>query len=233
MSNNLIDGFWWYLVFVFSTSCHEAAHAWSALKLGDDTAFRGGQVSLNPWPHIKRAPVGMVIVPIVSWLLGGWLLGWASAPFNVLWAQTYPRRAGLMAMAGPAANLVLAIISLWLLRLGLEWHVFLPLHAIHPGHLVIAASDGPMENLAHVLGIGFSLNLLLCIFNLLPIPPLDGSSIPLLILPHRLAVQCFDALRSPIVQTIGFIVIYRTSTSWIAPLINDAGSILYYGIRSY
>ncbi|HEY9154250.1 MAG TPA: site-2 protease family protein [Opitutaceae bacterium] len=230
MPYNLIDGVWWYLVFVISTTCHEAAHAWAALKLGDDTAFRGGQVSLNPWPHIKRAPFGMVVVPIISWLMGGWLLGWASAPYNITWAQNYPRRAGLMAMAGPAANLVLAVISLWLLRLGLEWHWFLPLHATTAGHLAIAEFDGPIENLAHFLSIGVSLNLLLCVFNLLPIPPLDGSSLPLLLLPRDLAISFFEMLRSPIVQTIGLMVIYRSSLSWFSPLLGRAADLLYYGM---
>jgi len=83
-----------------------------------------------------------------------------------------------------------------------------------------------------MLGIGFSLNLLLCIFNLLPIPPLDGSSLPL-ILPHRLAVQCFDALRSPMIQTIGFIIIYRASMSRLASLMDHVASIFYCGMHSY
>jgi len=81
-SGTLGDGLMWYAVFLFSTVCHEAAHAWSASKLGDDTAKQGGQVSLNPVPHIRREPFGMVLVPLLSWFMGGWLIGWASAPIT-------------------------------------------------------------------------------------------------------------------------------------------------------
>jgi hypothetical protein len=61
----------WYVAFLLSVTCHEAAHAWAALRLGDDTASRGGQVTLNPMPHIQREPLGMVVVPLVSLFLGG------------------------------------------------------------------------------------------------------------------------------------------------------------------
>ena len=108
---DLVDGLIWYFVFVYTTVLHEAAHAWSALRLGDDTAYRGGQVSLDPTPHIRREPFGLVIVPIVSWFLnkGQWMLGWASAPYDPDWARRYPRRSAWMAMAGPGANLLMAI----------------------------------------------------------------------------------------------------------------------------
>ena len=68
----------WYLVFLFSTTCHEAAHALVAKLGGDTTAAEGGQVTLNPIPHIRRSPFGMVVVPILSFLVGGWMIGWAS-----------------------------------------------------------------------------------------------------------------------------------------------------------
>src|SRR5690242_21552184 len=99
MQSSMADGFVWYGAFLFSTICHEAAHAWSALRLGDDTAARGGQVSLNPWPHVRREPVGMVIVPLLSWFAAGWMIGWASAPYDRTWARQFPRRAALMAVA--------------------------------------------------------------------------------------------------------------------------------------
>src|SRR5713101_4658250 len=130
MNYDLAEGIKWYLVFLFSTSCHEAAHAWTAHRLGDDTAYRGGQVTLNPAPHIKREPFGMVIVPLFSYFMGGWMIGWASAPYNPEWALRYPRRSALMAMAGPAANLVLVLLAAILMRVGFEWGVFAqPSHA--------------------------------------------------------------------------------------------------------
>src|SRR3990167_6103885 len=97
----------WYAVFLFSTTCHEAAHAWAAKLGGDPTAALGGQASINPLPHIQREPLGTVVVPVASYLLGGWMIGWASAPYDPLWAERHPRRAGLMALAGPGANLLL------------------------------------------------------------------------------------------------------------------------------
>ncbi len=75
----LAYGMIWYLVFLFSTTCHEAAHALAARLGGDLTAFHGGQVTLNPAPHIQREPFGLVLAPIVSYFWSGWMLGWASA----------------------------------------------------------------------------------------------------------------------------------------------------------
>ena len=124
MEINLVDAALWYGVFLCSTVCHEAAHAWSALRLGDDTASRGGQVSLNPIPHVKREPMGMVVVPLLSWFAAGWIMGWASAPYNAVWARLYPRRAAIMAAAGPAANLGLVLVAALFIRIGVEWHAF-------------------------------------------------------------------------------------------------------------
>lgn len=78
----LINGLVWYIVFLLSTTCHEAAHAWAAKLGGDLTAFHGGQVSLDPVPHIRREPFGMVVFPILSYVMGGWMMGWASAPYD-------------------------------------------------------------------------------------------------------------------------------------------------------
>ena len=85
-------GFGWYVVFVFSTVLHEAAHAFASWRLGDSTAYQGGQVSVNPVPHIRREPVGMVVVPIISFVFTGWMFGWASAPrFSATIPKTFVR----------------------------------------------------------------------------------------------------------------------------------------------
>jgi Zn-dependent protease len=82
----LMMGFISYIVFLFSTTCHEASHALAAKIGGDSTAALGGQLSLNPIPHIRRSFFGMVIFPILSFfLLGGGMIGWASAPYDPLW----------------------------------------------------------------------------------------------------------------------------------------------------
>src|ERR1700679_4089938 len=124
IQRDLVEGAMWFGAFLLSTTCHEASHAWVAFRLGDDTAMKGGQVTLNPVPHIRREPVGMVVVPIISWFAGGWIIGWASAPYSVEWARQHPRRAALMALAGPATNLALALAAALLIRVGYEWNVF-------------------------------------------------------------------------------------------------------------
>jgi Zn-dependent protease len=196
------DGIKWYLVFLFSTCFHEAAHAWAALRLGDDTAARGGQVSLNPLPHIRREPWGMVAIPLLSFMNSGWMIGWASAPYSIAWAQRYPRRAALMGLAGPAANLVIFLGAALLLRLGLEWGFFHP--ASSPGflHVMTTGDDGLGEFAAKLLSLAFSLNLLLALFNLLPVPPLDGSVLPLFFLPPG-AAEGYLALRRHPVLALG------------------------------
>ena len=73
----------WYLAFIISITFHEAAHAFVGLKLGDTTAEDGGQVTLNPFPHIKREIVGTIVVPLFTFFSSGWMIGWASAPYNI------------------------------------------------------------------------------------------------------------------------------------------------------
>ncbi len=85
----------WYVVFLLSLTCHEAAHALAAKIGGDLTAFHAGQVTLDPTPHIRREPFGTILFPLLSFLLssGGWMIGWGSAPYDPTWQQRYPRRA--------------------------------------------------------------------------------------------------------------------------------------------
>src|SRR5947209_18881554 len=99
-------------------------HALAALRGGDRTAYLGGQVSLSPIPHIRREPIGMLGVPLLTAFTNGWAVGWASAPFDPVWAARYPRRAALMAAAGPLANLALALATLAAIKLGLASGVF-------------------------------------------------------------------------------------------------------------
>ncbi len=170
----LVVGFAWYVILLFSTTCHEAAHAWAAKLGGDLTAFHGGQVSLDPIPHIRREPFGMVVFPILSYAMGGWMMGWASAPYDPLWAQRHPRRAAWMSLAGPGANLTLTLLAALLIHAGIWLRVFQLPESAGFTHIVEAAGPGAATGVAFVLSILFSLNLLLGVFNLLPIPPLDG-----------------------------------------------------------
>lgn len=229
MQSNLVDGIYWYAVFVGSTVCHEAGHAWAALKLGDDTASRGGQVSLNPIPHVRREPIGMVVMPIITWFAAGWMMGWASAPYDPEWARRYPKRAALMALAGPAANLLLVGIAALLIRVGIEWNIFDSPYAINMSRVTTAVDPGGWVIAAKILSVTFSLNLLLFVFNLLPIPPLDGSSVPLLLLPENTARRYFDVMRSPMIQFIGFMIIMRGLGPFFDPIFGFAASLLYPG----
>ena len=231
MQYDLASGLVWYGAFVFSTVCHEAAHAWSAHRLGDDTAARGGQASLNPWPHIRREPVGMVIVPLLSWLAGGWLIGWASAPYDPGWARQFPRRAAWMALAGPATNLLLAVLAGLLLRFGYEWQIFLAPHTLAASRLALGATPGPFGVAAQLLSILVSLNLLLCAFNLLPLPPLDGSNAPLLLLPAPLADKYASALRSPALRYLGILLASRLISPIMPHLLLGAAGVLYPSIH--
>lgn len=209
MERTLTDGVGWLSVFLFSTVCHEAAHAWAALKLGDATAHEGGQVSFNPLPHIRREPIGMVVVPILSWFIGGYVMGWASAPYDPEWARRFPRRLAVMALAGPGANLALALAGLLLLRLGVEWEVFQAPHWLAADSLVQAPEGSFLQPLGKLLSIIVSLNLFLCAFNLLPLPPLDGSTLPLLVLSPNAGQRYLDALSSPVFRIGGLLLLTR------------------------
>ena len=208
---DLLDGVKWYLVFLFSTCCHEAAHAWTAQRLGDDTASRGGQVTLDPTPHIRRSPFGMVVAPIVSFALGGWMIGWASTPYDPEWAARHPRRAAWMALAGPAANLGLVLVAALAMRIGFEWHVFG--RSAHTGLLNIVSGAGPADGgwvfCAKMASLLFSLNLLLGTFNLVPLPPLDGRSIPLLFLSREAAQRYWLALGQPMFSYLGLFAAWK------------------------
>ncbi len=166
----------WYVAFLMSTTCHEAAHALAAKLGGDPTAFHGGQVSLNPIPHIRREPFGLLVIPILSFVMGGAMIGWASAPYDPMWQQQHPKRASWMALAGPAANFTIFLIALICMRVGLATGFFAP-GQYAMAHIVTAVDAPVAEAMATLVSIFFSLNLLLGTFNLLPIPPLDGYSV--------------------------------------------------------
>jgi Zn-dependent protease len=172
----LAIGLLWYVVFLFSTTAHEASHALAAKLGGDLTAFHGHQASLNPLPHIRREPFGMVLVPILSYATGGWMMGWASAPYDPYWQQKHPRRAAWMSLAGPAANFTLALIAGIAVHIGILMGAFIPPESVNFQRIVDPTAPGVADGAAKFLSLLFSLNVLLGTFNLLPVPPLDGYS---------------------------------------------------------
>lgn len=191
----------WYVVFLFSLTCHEAAHALAAKWGGDLTAYHAGQVTLNPLPHIQREPWGTVLIPILSFLMsnGGSMIGWGSAPYDPFWEQRHPRRAAWMALAGPAANVLLIIIAGILLRLGRSNGWFNVAPSLSSG---IDLSGG----VAAFLSLLFILNTLLAFFNMLPVPPLDGNSAITLLMPEAMADKFREFSRQPFLQMFGILI---------------------------
>jgi len=229
--SHVADALMYFVVFLFSTTLHEAAHAWAALKGGDLTAYRGGQVSLDPVPHIRREPFGMVILPLASALATGWPLGFASAPYDPDWARLYPRRAALMALAGPAANLLLLVVAALALRAGEAAGVFYAPHEIRFGYL--AGSDmGPTwQAIGQFLSVFFSLNLLLFAFNLLPFVPLDGSAAITLLMDRETTARYQEFVWStPMLGWLGFIVAWKLFDFVFNPVFTAAVNLIYPGV---
>jgi Zn-dependent protease len=159
----------WVAPILMAITFHEAAHAYAAWKLGDDTAFRLGRVTFNPLKHVDL--FGTVLLPALLFLTKApFLFGWAK-PVPVAFGRlNKPRRdMALVALAGPATNMILALVSAALIQL--VWLVPQP----------------AVPWLVQTLYQSILLNLILAIFNMIPIPPLDGSRIALSLLPEPLA----------------------------------------------
>ncbi len=218
----------WYAAFLLSITCHEAAHAWAAYRGGDPTAYLGGQVTLNPIPHIQREFFGTIVIPLITYLQLGWMMGWASAPYDPVWEDRHPRRAAAMAAAGPAANLILAAIALICLKVGLGNGTWGPPVKLGFDQLVAPISEdaGALDGLGRFLSVLFSLNLLLFVFNLVPLPPLDGSSVAAgLFEPAR---RFRDRLRSHTFGSMaGLLIAWYTFPYVFYPIFNRVIGILY------
>ncbi|MBM3223302.1 MAG: site-2 protease family protein [Candidatus Tectomicrobia bacterium] len=217
----------WYFVFLFSTTFHEAAHAWAAQRGGDLTAYAGGQVSLDPRPHIRREPWGMVILPLVSVLMFGWPFGFASTPYDPLWARRYPRRAAWMSLAGPAANLLLVLAAGVLLRSGLHLGYLEMPAQLRFTQLFTGATSSYWGSAAVLLSMVFTLNLILAVFNLLPVPPLDGSGAVLLFLREKYIEPYQNLLHHPLVYSLGILVAWQFFDPLFRPVLMAALRLLY------
>lgn len=229
--SQIVDGLVFYFVFVYSTVFHEGAHAWAALKGGDPTAYEGGQVTLDPLPHIKREPIGMVVLPLISVLISGWPLGFASAPYDRGWAERHPDRAGWMALAGPAANLVLVLLAAIAINIGVAAGVFFPPDQIGFADVTAAsAGSGSLWDAAgYLIGSVFALNLLLAVFNLLPVPPLDGSAAVVLLLPDDKKGSYQHALWSnPHLALLGIFIAWQIFDFFFDPVFTFALNVLYF-----
>ena len=188
-------------ILIFSVVIHEVSHGYAALMLGDHTAEYEGRLTLNPAKHID--PFGSIILPILSFMFGGFIFGWAKpVPYNPYNLRNKKWGPALVGAAGPAANISLALIFGMVVR-------FVP-----------ALGTGPTgEFAANFVGIASGialLNLVLAIFNLVPIPPLDGSKVFFSLLPYRWrGVQHF-------LEQYGFfllLIFIFFFSQWLSPVI--------------
>lgn len=180
-----------FAILLFALSLHESAHAWMASRLGDLTARMLGRVTLNPIKHIDL--LGTIVIPLVMLFIpsfGGFLIGWAKpTPVNSRNFKHFRRDDILTTLAGPGSNLIAAFAcTIVLIGIGmLSSNGQVAVHALAsglPSELVLHGRS-IFDPLAVIFYIGVWLNLLLCIFNLLPIPPLDGSHVFRHMLPYN------------------------------------------------
>jgi Zn-dependent protease len=181
LAHKVVDFAIQLVVILFSISFHESAHAWSALQFGDTTARDQGRISLNPIRHID--PIGSILVPLMLYIFSGMIFG-AAKPTPVNLANTRnPRLANLVVSgAGPVSNFLLAVIGIVLLRLIrlVQPQAMFDLLAALQGTQFAAGALAP---LAYLLFFFVLVNVSLGVFNLLPIPPLDGSGVLVSLLP--------------------------------------------------
>lgn len=197
----------WFIVLLFSLSFHEAAHAWTSERFGDDTGRMQGRITLNPMAHID--PLGTILFPIVGFLTGFPLLGWAKP------VQTNPLRwrdktkANIsVSAAGPISNFILASVALIIIKVLIVAGVLFPIGGFFT--LVVpvgaifsdAAQPAYLEPLAKFLSVMLMLNVALGVFNLIPVPPLDGSHVLEELLPPGMSAA-YEQIRP-----YGFILLY-------------------------
>ena len=203
----------WFVVFLLSLTVHECAHAWMAERVGDPTARYLGRVTLNPLPHID--PIGTILFPLIAYTTGAWLFGWAKpVPYNPINLRDRKWGEILIAAAGPLSNVLLVVIFLILAKAVFQTS--------------IGGSLGTMaEPIAAVVRTGIQLNIILAVFNMIPVPPLDGSKVLMNLLPDSIAESY-----AQIPDWSGFIVLFLLMqvgfiTALMLPIFRFVDYLLY------
>jgi Zn-dependent protease len=170
----------------------------------------------------------MVLLPLISLVISGWPIGFASAPYDPLWADRHPKRAALMALAGPGANLLVVLVTGLLLSLGFHMGVFFAPDSISFGEIAGSDSGGLWTGAAFLLGGLFCQNLLLFVFNMLPVPPLDGSGAMPLLLSERTSAAYREFITSnPAFAWIGLFFAWKIFGTLYHPIFLLSVSVLY------
>ena len=200
---------------IFAITLHEAAHGYVAKHFGDLTAYTQGRISLNPIRHID--PVGTILLPLLTLLLGGILFGWAKpVPVNFA-ALRRPKQDMLwVALAGPGANLFMALLWALVIKLGLS----LPQNDLARPMILMGEA-------------GIKINVILMVLNLLPLPPLDGGRIAASLLPHRIA-HIFAKIEPYGFMILLFLLITGVLGAIIGPFIGITIQmiVLFFGLES-
>lgn len=200
---------------IFAITLHEAAHGYVAKHFGDLTAYTQGRISLNPIRHID--PVGTILLPLLTLLLGGILFGWAKpVPVNFA-ALRRPKQDMLwVALAGPGANLFMALLWALVIKLGLS----LPQNDLARPMILMGEA-------------GIKINVILMVLNLLPLPPLDGGRIAASLLPHRMA-HIFAKIEPYGFMILLFLLITGVLGAIIGPFIGITIQmiVLFFGLES-
>jgi len=205
------------LVLVFSVVVHEVAHGLSAYRLGDDTAYRMGRLTLNPLPHLD--PIGSVLVPLIMAYTVGFPFGWAKpVPVDIRRLNNPRDDHPKVAAAGPASNLILAFIfSILLGALVAIWGM--PAGGAH-------GKPTALGFLFNLFQTGVLINVILAVFNLLPIPPLDGSWILSRFLPVEMRIRYENLRRYGMMMIFGFMMLMNLTP--IGPMFRS----LYMGLAT-
>jgi Zn-dependent protease len=222
---------------LFAITLHEAAHGYVARHFGDMTAHAQGRISLNPLRHIDL--VGTVIVPILILTFSKYLFGWAKpVPVNYSALRKPRQHMAWVAAAGPAANLIMAVIWVVLLRAGIAlssradaWTEVANLHGTAGlVEVVMRHGAGTAEYLIGVSAAGVLVNLVLMLLNLLPIPPLDGGRIVTSLLPVRAAGRFakLEPFGLPLLLLLLFVPMYGSNalSLILSPLLLESEALM-------